>query len=79
MAADAQTIGRAVARAEGAPDHGGGRRSIACLHRIAERNPSINAFITVLDDDARAQAREPPTARSRPAATAARCTAFRSR
>jgi aspartyl-tRNA(Asn)/glutamyl-tRNA(Gln) amidotransferase subunit A len=28
-----------------------------CLARIAERDPSINAFITVLDDEARAQAR----------------------
>lgn len=30
----------------------------ACLDRIAAFNPALNAFITVLDDDARAQARE---------------------
>ena len=29
-----------------------------CLERIAERNPALNAFITVLGDEARAQARE---------------------
>ena len=29
-----------------------------CLARIAQDDPAINAFITVLDDDARAQARE---------------------
>jgi aspartyl-tRNA(Asn)/glutamyl-tRNA(Gln) amidotransferase subunit A len=30
----------------------------ACLTRIAERNPSLNAYITVLEDEARQQARE---------------------
>lgn len=30
----------------------------ACLARITEQNRTINAFITVLDDDARAQAKE---------------------
>jgi aspartyl-tRNA(Asn)/glutamyl-tRNA(Gln) amidotransferase subunit A len=29
-----------------------------CLERIAERNPSLNAFITVMGDSARAEARE---------------------
>src|ERR1700688_1976565 len=29
-----------------------------CLPRIAERNPTLNAFITVFEGEARAQARE---------------------
>jgi Asp-tRNA(Asn)/Glu-tRNA(Gln) amidotransferase A subunit family amidase len=29
-----------------------------CLQRIAERNPTLNAFITVFDDEAREQARD---------------------
>jgi aspartyl-tRNA(Asn)/glutamyl-tRNA(Gln) amidotransferase subunit A len=56
MAADPQTIGelsRALkarqTTAEGILDK--------CLQRIAERNPTLNAFITVFEDEAREQAR----------------------
>src|SRR5262245_42831674 len=56
MAADAQTIGE-LSRALN------GRQTTAeavldqCLQRIAERNPTLNAFITVLEAEAREQAR----------------------
>ncbi len=50
-----------------------------CLQQIADRNPSINAFITVLADQALDSRRARPTANWRRAAIAGRCTAFRSR
>ena len=51
----------------------------ACLAEIEAHNEALHAFITVTADEALAQARERDARRSRPAAAAARCTAFRSR
>jgi len=56
MAADPQTIGELSGALKA-------RQTTAeavvdkCLQRIAERNPTLNAFITVFEDDAREQAR----------------------
>jgi len=56
MAADTQTIGELSRALKG-------RQTTAeavldlCLQRIAERNPTLNAFITVLEGEAREQAR----------------------
>ena len=57
MAAEAQTIAE-LSRALKARDTTAEAVLDRCLHRIAERNPTINAFITVFEGDARAQARE---------------------
>jgi aspartyl-tRNA(Asn)/glutamyl-tRNA(Gln) amidotransferase subunit A len=57
MAADTQTIAD-LGRALKARDTTAEALLERCLQRIAERNPALNAFITVLEDDARAQARE---------------------
>jgi aspartyl-tRNA(Asn)/glutamyl-tRNA(Gln) amidotransferase subunit A len=52
-----QTIS-ALARALRAREITSESVTTACLNRIAERNPSVNAFITVLADQALAQARQ---------------------
>ena len=57
MAAEAQTIAQ-LSGALKARDITAEAVLDRCLHRIAERNPTINAFITVLEAGARAQARE---------------------
>lgn len=57
MPADARTI-TGLARALRARETTAEAVTAQCLDRIAERNPSINAFITVLADEAFAQARE---------------------
>jgi aspartyl-tRNA(Asn)/glutamyl-tRNA(Gln) amidotransferase subunit A len=57
MAADAPTIAE-LARALQARDVSAEAVATHCLARIAERNPSINAFITVLGEQALAQARQ---------------------
>lgn len=57
MPADARTI-TGLAQALKAGDTTAEAVTGQCLDRIAERNPSINAFITVLADEALAQARE---------------------
>ena len=57
MPADARTI-TGLARALTAGETTAEAVTAECLDRIAERNPSINAFITVLADEALAQARE---------------------
>src|SRR5688500_2640284 len=56
MAAEAQTIGQ-LARALKAREVSAETVTTRCLDRIAERNPSINAYITVLAEQALAQAR----------------------
>src|SRR5262250_2199459 len=57
MAAEPQTI-RELSRALKARHTTAEAIVDACLERIAERNPTLNAFITVFDDDARKQARD---------------------
>jgi aspartyl-tRNA(Asn)/glutamyl-tRNA(Gln) amidotransferase subunit A len=57
MAAEAQTIAE-LSRALAAGDVTALALTDRCLQQIADRNPSINAFITVLADQARDQARE---------------------
>jgi aspartyl-tRNA(Asn)/glutamyl-tRNA(Gln) amidotransferase subunit A len=57
MAAEPQTIGE-LSRALKARQTTAEAIVDACLGRIAERNPTLNAFITVFDDDAREQARD---------------------
>src|SRR5262245_28123680 len=56
MAADPQTIGQ-LSRALTARQTTAEAVVDKCLQRIAERNPSLNAFITVFEEDAREQAR----------------------
>jgi Asp-tRNA(Asn)/Glu-tRNA(Gln) amidotransferase A subunit family amidase len=57
MPADARTI-TGLAQALRAGETTAEAVTAQCLDRIAERNPSINAFITVLADEALVQARE---------------------
>jgi aspartyl-tRNA(Asn)/glutamyl-tRNA(Gln) amidotransferase subunit A len=57
MPAEPQTIA-ALARAIAARQVTAADATERCLATIAERDPAINAFIAVLRDDARAQARE---------------------
>lgn len=57
MSADSLTI-TALSRALQARETTSESVTAACLQRIAERNPAINAFITVLADQAMAQARD---------------------
>jgi len=57
MAAEAQTIAE-LARALKARETTAEAVLDRCLQRIAGRNPTLNAFITVFEADARAQARE---------------------
>src|SRR5215813_459235 len=56
MAAEPQTI-RELSRALKARQTTAEAIVEGCLQRIAERNPSLNAFITVFEEDAREQAR----------------------
>jgi aspartyl-tRNA(Asn)/glutamyl-tRNA(Gln) amidotransferase subunit A len=56
MAADAQTIAEA-SRALKTRQTTAEAVLERCLQRIAERNPTLNAFITVFEDEAREQAR----------------------
>lgn len=57
MSASARTIAE-LARALRAHETTAEAATTGCLQRIAERNPAINAFITVLADQALAQARQ---------------------
>src|SRR5687768_177018 len=57
MGAEPQTIAE-VSRALGAREISAEAVTSRCLDRITERNPSINAFITVLAEQALAQARQ---------------------
>ncbi len=57
MATEPRTVAE-VARALRARDTTSEAITERCLARIAERNSSLNAFITILADDARTQARE---------------------
>src|SRR5688572_29767522 len=57
MATEPRTVAD-VARALRARETSSEAITEQCLERIAERDPSLNAFITVLGDEARAQARE---------------------
>lgn len=57
MPASARTIAE-LARALRARETTAEASTTACLDRIAERNPAINAFITVLADQALTQARQ---------------------
>ncbi len=57
MAAEVQTIAE-LSRALKVRDITAEAVLDRCLHRIAERNPTINAFISVFEADARVQARE---------------------
>src|SRR5437870_1152996 len=57
VAADVQTIAR-LSRAIKARETTAEAVLEQCLRRIAERNGTLNAFITVFEDEARAQARE---------------------
>ncbi len=57
MPASARTIAE-LARALRAGETSAEAATTECLERIAERNPSINAYITVLADRALAQARQ---------------------
>ena len=57
MPASARTIAE-LARALRAHETSAETATTECLERIAERNPSINAYITVLADQALAQARQ---------------------
>ena len=57
MAAEPRTI-RELSRALNARQTTAAAVVDGCLQRIAERNPTLNAFITVFDDDAREQAHD---------------------
>jgi aspartyl-tRNA(Asn)/glutamyl-tRNA(Gln) amidotransferase subunit A len=57
MAAEPRTI-RELSRALKARQTTAEAVVDGCLQRIAERNPTLNAFITVFDDDAREQAHD---------------------
>ena len=57
MPASPRTIGE-LARAIRARELSAETATTECLQRIAERNPAINAFITVLADQALAQAKQ---------------------
>ncbi len=57
MPASARTVAE-LARALRGRETSAETAATECLQRIAERNPAINAYITVLADQARAQARQ---------------------